>query len=123
MKARRKSPSQRQLRVAKLIREALGEIFVMRRVELPELDVAGVSVMDVDVSPDLRHATVHVRPLLAARREGLAETLNAHAAEIRHAAAPALRGLKYMPRLHFSLDTAADHAARIDELLRQARKK
>ncbi len=117
----RKPPSQRQLRVAKLVREALGEAFVARRVELPEVDVATVSVIEVDISPDLKQAKVYVRPLLASQKEGLAEVLNAHAGHVRHAIAPALRNLKYMPRLRFVLDSAADHAAHIDELLRQVR--
>ncbi len=119
----RKPPSQRQLRVAKLIREALGEAFVMRRIDEPGLeDLSTVSVTEVDVSPDLKLATVYVRPLLAEQCAGLEEKLNENAGRIRHAIAPALRQLKYMPRLRFRLDTAADHAARIDELLRQTRR-
>ena len=118
----RKPPSQRQLRVAKLIREALGEAFVMRRIDEPGLDLAGVSVTDVDISPDLKQATVYVRPLLAERKEGLAEMLNENAGHIRKVVAPALRGLKYMPRLRFALDTAADYGAHIDDLLRQTRR-
>ena len=123
MSRKRKPPSQRQLRVAKLIREALGEAFVMRRIDEPELgDVATISVTEVDVSRDLKQATVYVRPLLAAQGAGLEERLNAHAGRIRHVLAPALRQLKYLPRLRFRLDRAADHAARIDELLRQTRR-
>jgi ribosome-binding factor A len=34
-----------------------------------------------------------------------------------------LSGLKYLPRFRFELDSAADHAARIDELLKQVREK
>ena len=123
MKAGRKAPSQRQLRVAKLIRETLGEAFVMQRVELPEVNLTGVSITEVDISPDLKQATIYVRPLLESEREGLAEALNAHAGHIRHAMARPLSGLKYLPRFQFRLDTAADHAARIDELLKQVREK
>ena len=118
----RKPPSQRQLRVAKLVREALGEAFVMRRIDEPGLDLAGVSVTEVDVSPDLKQAIVYVRPLLSEQKEGLAEMLNEHAGRIRGVIAPVLRGLKFMPRLEFRLDTAADYGAHIDELLRQARR-
>ncbi len=118
----RKPPSQRQLRVAKLVREALGEAFVMRRIDEPGLDLAGVSVTEVDVSPDLRRAVVYVRPLLAEQKEGLAEALNENTRRIRGVIAPALRNLKTMPRLEFRLDTAADYGAHIDELLRQSRR-
>ena len=119
----RKSPSQRQLRVAKLIRETLGQAFVMRRIDEPGLDLASVSVTDVDISPDLKQAVVYVRPLLAEQKEGLAEMLNENAGRIRGVIAPALRNLKTMPRLEFRLDSAADYGAHIDELLRQARHK
>jgi len=121
MSRTRKPPSQRQLRVAELIRHALGEAFVMRRVDEPGLDLAGVSITEVDISPDLKLATIYVRPLLAEQCAGLEEALNAHAGRIRKVIAERLRGLKYMPRLRFRLDTSADHAARIDSLLRDPR--
>ena len=122
MSRRRKPPSQRQLRVAKLVREALGQAFVMRRIDEPGLDLASVSVTDVDISPDLKQAIVYVRPLLAEQKDGLVEMLNENAGRIRAVIAPVLRGLKVMPRLQFRLDTAADYGAHIDDLLRQARR-
>ncbi len=117
----RKPPTQRQLRVGEAIRHALGEAFVSRRLDEPDLDTSMVTITEVTVSPDLRHATVYVRPLLDAQRAGLEETLNAHARRIRGLISPALRSMKYMPRLRFRLDTLQDRAARIDALLRDPR--
>jgi len=117
----RKPPTQRQLRVGEAIRHALGEAFVARRLDEPDLDTSTVTITEVTVSPDLRHATVYVRPLLEAQKAGLEETLNAHARRIRGLIAPALRSMKYMPKLRFRLDTLQDKAARIDELLRDPR--
>ena len=117
----RKPPTQRQLRVGEAIRHALGEVFVARRLDEPDLDTSTVTITEVTVSPDLRHATVYVRPLLETQKAGLEETLNAHARRIRGLISPALRSMKYMPRLHFRLDTLQDKAARIDALLKDPR--
>ncbi len=116
--SKKKPPSQRQLRVGETIRHALGEVFISRRMDEPGLDTATVTVTEVETTPDLKLATVYVRPLLDSDREGLVEALNASAGRIRGLITPALRGMKYMPRLRFRLDTSADYAARIDELLR-----
>ncbi|WP_038035760.1 30S ribosome-binding factor RbfA [Thermopetrobacter sp. TC1] len=117
----RKPPTQRQLRVGEAIRHALGEVFVARRLDEPDLDTSTVTITEVTVSPDLRHATVYVRPLLETQKAGLEEALNAHARRIRGLISPALRSMKYMPRLHFRLDTLQDKAARIDALLKDPR--
>jgi ribosome-binding factor A len=121
MSSRRKPPTQRQLRVGEAIRHALGEAFVARRMDEPGLDTATITVTDVEVSPDLRHATVYVRPLLESQREGLEEALNERARRIRGMVSPSLRSMKYVPRLRFRLDRAQDYAARIDALLRDPR--
>ena len=117
----RKPPTQRQLRVGEAIRHALGEVFVARRLDEPDLDTSMVTITEVTVSPDLRHATVYVRPLLETQKAGLEEALNAHARRIRGLISPALRSMKYMPRLQFRLDTLQDKAARIDALLKDPR--
>ena len=56
-------PSQRQLRAGELIRHALVE--VLREEELQDEAMKGVSVTvtQVRLSPDLRHAQVFVEPL------------------------------------------------------------
>lgn len=121
MTSRRKPPSQRQLRVGEMIRHALADILLARRLDEPDLDTALITVTEVEVSPDLKHATVFVRPLADAMRDGLEERLNARAGHIRGLLAGPLRGLRYMPRLNFRLDPAQDHAAHIDSLLRDPR--
>jgi len=56
-------PSQRQLRVAELIRRALSD--VLARGDLFDPDLAGksITVGEVRTSPDLKIATVYVLPL------------------------------------------------------------
>ena len=117
--SKRKPPSQRQLRVGESIRHALGEAFIARKLDEPGLDTAAITVTEVDTSPDLKVATVYVRPLLDKDREGLARRLNERGKTFRGLISRRLKGMKYMPALRFKLDPSADHAARIDELLRK----
>ncbi|MBM3502302.1 MAG: 30S ribosome-binding factor RbfA [Alphaproteobacteria bacterium] len=108
-------PGQRQLRVASLVREGLAELF--SRGDVPELESAMVTVSEVRMSPDLRHATVFVTALGG---EADGETL-----ERLKQAGPSLSGelgrrlgLRFAPKLAFVRDTSFDRAARIEALLR-----
>src|SRR5689334_12099984 len=56
-------PSQRQLRAGELVRHALVEIFREEDIADPAMEGVSVTVTEVRVSPDLRHATVFVEPL------------------------------------------------------------
>src|SRR5260221_10419398 len=112
-----KTPSQRQLRAGELIRHALAEILLRGEVGDPELDRFKVGVHEVTMSPDLRIATVFVRPLLD-RHNGVAlKALAKHARYMRGLLAPRL-DMKFMPELRFRADTALDYAEKIDRLLK-----
>ena len=113
----RTAPSQRQLRVGELIRHELAEIFPRGDVFDPVIESAGVTVTEVEMSPDLRMATAYVRPFSGDAREGLVAALEKHRKFIRGRVTPRL-GLKFAPNLRFRLDTAADYAEHIDRLLR-----
>lgn len=112
-----KPPSQRQLRVAEEIRHILAGVFLRGEFRDPDLAGVQVTVTEVRVSPDLKHATAFVARL---GRSDIAEKLPA----LRRAA-PFLRGqlahaltLRSVPELHFQADTSLDAAMHIDELLR-----
>lgn len=112
-----KAPSQRQLRAGELIRHALAEILLRGEVGDPELDRFKVGVHEVAMSPDLRIATVYVRPLLEGHNEPTLKTLARHARYMRGLLAPRL-DMKFMPELRFRIDTALDYAEKIDKLLK-----
>jgi ribosome-binding factor A len=57
-------PSQRQLRAGELIRHALADILMRGDTGDPELEKLAVSVVEVQMSPDLRIATAYVRGLI-----------------------------------------------------------
>jgi ribosome-binding factor A len=114
--SRSSTPSQRQLRAGELIRHALAEVFLRGETGDPELERLGVSVHEVQVSPDLKIATAYVSCLKAGREEALLAALNRNKKHIRGLLAPKL-GMRYMPELRYRIDTAQAYASRIDELL------
>ncbi len=110
-------PSQRQLRVGELVRHALAELFA-RGEAGTAFDGVLLSVAEVRMSADLKHATVLVAPLANDEPDALIDQLNAQARFLRGRIAPALKQMKYMPDLKFRLDTRFDDDSRIDQLLK-----
>ena len=113
----RSAPSQRQLRVGELIRHELAEIFTRGDVFDPVVESVGVTVTQVEMSPDLRLATAFVRPFRGDDGEALVTALGNHRKFIRGRVTPRL-GLKFAPDLRFRLDTSVDYAEHIEKLLR-----
>ncbi len=111
-----REPSQRQLRVGELIRHELAGIFLRNQVNDPAIEAAGVTVVEVRTSPDLKVATAYIRSLMNCDADMLVSALNRHSRYIRGLLSPRLK-LKFMPELRFHHDTAQDHASRIDALL------
>ena len=110
------APSQRQLRVGELIRHALAEVFSRGETGDPVVERLGVTVLQVAVSPDMRIATVYVRPFKPAGGDDLIAALERHRRYLRGRVTPMLK-MKFMPELRFRLDTSLDYAAHVDELL------
>jgi ribosome-binding factor A len=111
-----KAPSQRQLRVAEEIRHVLAGVFARGEIRDPDLAGVLITVTEVRIGPDLKHATAFVTRL---GRSDIGEKLPA----LRRAA-PFLRGqlaralrLRYAPEVHFQADTSIDNAMHIDALL------
>ena len=69
------APSQRQLRVGEIIRHALAEVFSRNDTNDPDLDRLGVTVVEVQTSPDLRIATAYVRPFMEKDNDTLMQAL------------------------------------------------
>jgi len=109
-------PSQRQLRVAEEIRHVLAGLFERRDFRDPELADAAITVTEVRVGPDLKHAIVYVSRLGRSDVDALLPALRRASPFIRGQVAHALR-LKFAPELTFQPDHALDYAANIDRLL------
>lgn len=112
----KRAPSQRPLRVGEELRHALARIFERGELRDPALADATVTVTEVRVSPDLKHATVFVMPLAGANAADILAGLGRSAPYLRRVLAHEVR-LRYAPGLDFALDTAFDHASRISALL------
>jgi ribosome-binding factor A len=110
-----RGPSQRQLRAGELTRHALVEI--LREEEINDPDLAGVSVTitEVRMSPDLRHATVFVEPLGGDQAEIVVKALNRHHRFLRGRLGHAI-DMKFTPELKFLHDETFDAAARMNRL-------
>lgn len=108
-------PSQRQLRAGELVRHALVE--VLREEELQDPALAGVSVTvtEVRMSPDLRHATCFVEPLGGAHAADVTAGLNRVTRFLRGRLGHVI-ALKFTPDLKFVHDESFEEAARMDAL-------
>ena len=116
VRSRSTEPSARQLRVGEEVRHGLARIFERHEMSDPALTDVTLTVTEVRMSPDLKHASVFVMPLAGA-----------HAAEVLAGlkrGAPYLRGLvarevalRFTPTLSFMLDMSFEHANRINEIL------
>ena len=110
------APSQRMLRAGELIRHALAQVIAHGDVGDPEIDRLAPTVVEVQISPDLKIATAYVRSLLKGKEKRALEVLNKHRKFIRGLLAPKL-DMKYMPEIRFRIDTSLDYANKIDDLL------
>ncbi|HAH09183.1 MAG TPA: ribosome-binding factor A, partial [Alphaproteobacteria bacterium] len=71
-----KGPSQRQLRVAEEIRHLLAALFMRAEFRDPALVGVSVTVTQVTISPDLKHATAYCVPLGGAHEDEVIAGLN-----------------------------------------------
>ena len=114
-------PSQRQLRVGEAFRHALASILVSDEMRDPDLNRRAITVTRVLVSGGLRHATVFVVPFGSNDGSDLVMALRRAAPFLRRRVAQIVR-VKFVPELSFKIDQGFDHAARIECLLKKARK-
>lgn len=117
-------PSQRQLRAGELIRHAL--VDVLREQTIHDEALLGVSltVTEVRLSPDLRHATCFVEPLgagvesaeTAGQESVIIKALNTHAKFLRGQLGRHI-DMKYTPDLKFRHDESFDAASYMERLM------
>ena len=75
-----------------------------------------VSVTEVRMSPDLRHATVFVKPLLGANEADVLKALRTNTAFFQKEVAKRVQ-MKYAAKLKFLADESFDTAEHIESLL------
>jgi len=105
-----------------MLRHALSEI--LRRGEIRDPDLTGVSVTVTQVkpSPDMRHATVFVEPLGGKNARAVVSALNKHKGFLRGEMGHMI-ALKFTPDLRFVEDTSFAEAEKIEGILKSERVK
>jgi ribosome-binding factor A len=109
--------SVRLLRVGEEIRHVLAEILARGDIHDELITAHSITVTEVRVSPDLRHATVFVQPLGGNDEAPVIDALKRHAKYLKGELGKRLR-TKFTPELVFRLDDTFANATHIDNLLR-----
>ena len=109
--------SVRLLRVGEQMRHVLSALLARGDVHDDTLQSHLVSITEVRMSPDLRHATVFVKPLLGQDEEVVLKALRTNTAFLQREVARRVR-IKYAAKLKFLTDESFDESSHIDQLLR-----
>ena len=104
----------RLLRVNELLKRELSTILT-REINF---DGALVTLNQVDVTPDLKHAHAYVSVLGSKERTTVMEKLEENRVVLQTALAKSVT-LKYTPHLVFHLDDSIERGARVFEILQQ----
>ncbi|MBS0362260.1 MAG: 30S ribosome-binding factor RbfA [Proteobacteria bacterium] len=113
-------PSQRQLRAGELMRHALVDILREEDINDDALKGVSVTVTEVRMSPDLRHATVFIEPLGGEHAADVVAGLNRHAKFLRGRLGHAI-DMKFTPDLKFIHDETFDTASHMNRLFEDPR--
>jgi ribosome-binding factor A len=108
--------SVRLLRVGEQVRHVLSDLLTRGEVHDDVLSSTTVSVTEVRMSPDLRHATVFVKPLLGRDEEVVLKALRTNTAYFQREVAQRVR-MKYAAKLKWLADDSFDTGSHIDRLL------
>ena len=109
--------SVRLLRVGEQVRHALSEVLTRGDVHDEVLASHSISITEVRMSPDLRHATVFVKPLLGTDEKEVLAALKKHVRYLKGEVARRVN-TKYAADLKFLADESFDEGGRIDSILR-----
>ena len=109
--------SQRQLRVGEAVRHAVADILAHGSVHDGDLEGHIITVPEVRMSPDLKLATIYVKPLGGRDTDIVIAALARNKKYLRGEVARRVN-LKFAPDLRFRVDDRFDEAERIEKLLR-----
>ena len=111
--------SQRCLKVGEEVRRVLSKIIQTQGFYDPGLMGFYLTVSEVRVSPDLKHATVFVMPLGATEdHKELLMSLKNESNRLRYELGKNIR-MKYTPQLRFQIDTSFDQFDSLTKALNQ----
>ena len=108
--------SRRVLKVAEAVREVVSMAILT---ELRDPRIRDVTVTYVEVSPDLRHAKVHVSVMGDDARQTLSLRGLKNAAGFLQQKVASRVDTRYTPKLNFVLDRGVKHSIEVSRLLRE----
>ena len=114
----RSKKTQRHLRVGELLRHVISDLLRFKSFYHPDLRNMNVTVTEVQMSPDLNHATIFILPLGGQNQQTVLSALKQAVPFLRKNLAQQIN-LRYTPNLLFKNDLTFDTAHRIDTLLKQ----
>lgn len=110
--------SRRTERVNDLLREELSDL-LLREIKDPRVAQGLVSITEVQVSPDLRHAVVYISHLgEESERAGVLEGLQ-HAARFLHNELVRRLKMRTVPEIVFRFDPSIERGARLASLIHE----
>jgi ribosome-binding factor A len=110
-------PSQRQLRVGEQLRHVLAETVQRGHFHDPLLLDAEVTISEVRVSPDLKHAKAYTMTLGGEGLEDILAALN-ESASVFQKEINRQTNLKFTPKVRFVRDESFDEADKIESIIR-----
>ncbi|MBE0427045.1 MAG: 30S ribosome-binding factor RbfA [Nitrospirae bacterium] len=112
-------PYKRSQRVSDLLREEIADIITYK---LKDPRIGFVTVTGVDVTEDIKMASVYVSVLREGEKKSTIEILNDAKSFIRSELSKRLR-MKFIPSIEFRLDVSSEYGSRIEKLLNEIRRK
>ncbi len=109
--------SVRLLKVGEQVRHVLSELLTRQEVHDDVLALHTISITQVRMSPDLRHATAFVKPLLGTNEDDVLKALRTNTAFFQREVARRVNS-KFAAKIRFIADDSFDEAAKIEALLR-----
>ena len=109
-------PSQRQIRFSEVIRKIICDAFKKNYILNDEIDLGSITVSFVNVSKDLKFASVYVMPLGGYKKEETLVLLNENKFFFQKFISREKLKIKYIPKIKFYLDDTYDEAQKIQKL-------
>jgi len=113
--------SQRQLRVGELLKKLLSDLFLKEEIVLPNISTKNITITEVRMSPDLKHAKIFFMPLAGLNAENTQVALIEYRSQIKFRVSQHWRN-KFLPSLNFVLDQSFDYAEKIEKIILENKK-
>lgn len=113
--------SQRQLRVGELLKKLLSDLFLKEEIVLPNISTKNITITEVRMSPDLKHAKIFFMPLAGLNSENTQAALIEYKSQIKFKVSQQWRN-KFLPSLNFVLDQSFDYVEKIEKIILENKK-